>query len=57
LSVGRELRTVIPLTVGIRDGAAQLVSTVGSVVISVNGGAMDDTTSIPTAASGRRGYA
>jgi hypothetical protein len=29
-----KLRTVLPLTVGIRDGAVQLVSTLGSVVIS-----------------------
>ena len=29
-----KLRTVLPFTVGIRDGAVQLVSTLGSVVIS-----------------------
>jgi hypothetical protein len=29
-----KLRTVLPLTVGVRDGAVQLVSTLGSVVIS-----------------------
>jgi hypothetical protein len=29
-----KLRTVLPLAVGIRDGAVQLVSTLGSVVIS-----------------------
>jgi hypothetical protein len=30
-----KLRTVLPLTVGIRDGAVQLVSTLGSAVMSV----------------------
>jgi hypothetical protein len=30
----KKLRTVLPLTVGIRDGVVQLVSTLGSVVIS-----------------------
>ena len=29
-----KLRTVLPLTVGIRDGVVQLVSTLGSAVIS-----------------------
>jgi hypothetical protein len=29
-----KLRTVLPFTVGIRDSAVQLVSTLGSVVIS-----------------------
>jgi hypothetical protein len=29
-----KLRTVLPLTVGIRDGAVQLVSILGSAVIS-----------------------
>ncbi len=29
-----KLRTVLPFTVGIRDGAVQLVSTLGSAVIS-----------------------
>ena len=30
----RKLRTVLPLTVGIRDGVVRLVSTLGSVLIS-----------------------
>jgi hypothetical protein len=34
MSVVEKLRTVSPFTVGIRDGAVQLVSTLGSVVIS-----------------------
>jgi hypothetical protein len=29
----KKLRTVLPFTVGVRDGAVQLVSTLGSVVI------------------------
>jgi hypothetical protein len=33
-----KLRTVLPLTVGIRDGAVQLVSTLGSAVIRRWGG-------------------
>jgi hypothetical protein len=32
-----KLRTVLPFTVGIRDGVVQLVSTLGSVVISARG--------------------
>jgi hypothetical protein len=31
-------RTVLPLTVGIRDGVVQLVSTLGSAVISARTG-------------------
>jgi hypothetical protein len=34
LSVRREAKNRVPLTVGIRDGAVQLVSTLGRAVIS-----------------------
>ena len=57
-----KLRTVLPFTVGIRDGAVQMVSTLGSVVISAWAGVGDpvgDTVGRGyglRAAAERRGY-